>query len=432
MKRTARAALALLLAVGLVFCCARGASAENRIGNEKSLLKLLAAYRVSGMEHFRFSLTQEYFEELSADDFGAFSLIAARAGLTDYRITYYSDGKLDFEQATWTEPHIAECGSVAEAEDAVRGMIRAGAESFTLILPEDLFALLMDESAGTAPLPDVLVHAGIFHCRISYSERSGVVAVQADAVYPGTRILAAAEGGDTSPLTAREKQAMAAAEEMAEACLREDALSTARAVHDALCGRVAYINDESTEEDDTAVGALLNGQANCDGYADAFFLVGSLAGLEVRYQHGNSCRQDPEERYEGVSHLWNLIRIGGSWRLVDVTWDDQEDRIVHSWFNIGADRARLTHVWNEKATVPLAEETAIAERPENEYLVRDMEEAKAAARDAARNGYESFTLVMEGDLSREETAEMISRVLRRSISCSWNDYMHTLTVSFAR
>ena len=260
MKHTVRAVLALLLAVGLVFCCACGASAENRIGSEKSLLKLLAAYRVSGMEHFQFSLTKAYFEELSADDFAAFSLVAARAGLADYRISYTSDGNLDFEQATWTEPHTAECATVAEAEEAARGMIRAGAESFTLILTEDLYAFLMDESAGTAPLLDVLVHAGLFHCRISYTERSCLVTVYADAVYPGTRILAAAEDGDDSLLTAREKETRAAAVRLAKACLREDPLSTARAVHDALCRQVVYTSDESMEEDDTAIGALLNGR----------------------------------------------------------------------------------------------------------------------------------------------------------------------------
>ena len=42
------------------------------------------------------------------------------------------------------------------------------------------------------------------------------------------------------------------------------------------------------------------------------------------------------------------------WR--DVT-DDQESGTVYTWFNIGADRARQTHRWDEAISVPLAETT---------------------------------------------------------------------------
>ena len=156
----------------------------------------------------------------------------------------------------------------------------------------------------------------------------------------------------------RERFDIAAARALASACRSNDPLETVRKIHDALCDRIVYTSDEDMDEDDTAVGALLNGQANCDGYSDAFFLVGRLAGLEVRYQHGDSREKGTDEKNRDVSHLWNLVRIGGAWYLVDVTWDDQDYGTIYTWFCIGADKARQSHIWNEEMSVPLAEKTA--------------------------------------------------------------------------
>ena len=432
MKQTARALAALLLVAGLVLCCACGTAAANRIKSEASLLKLLAAYRVSGMEAFDFSLTKEYFDEVSADDFALLPVIAAKAGMTDYRLKYVTNGDLFFEEVSWAEPFFAQCDDASRAEDAVREMVARRAEHFSLICSPEAFDRLMDEDGKSTGLEDALVHAGIFQCGISYSPGARIISIEVTAVYPGTRILQAVEAGDDSFLTAREKETLAAAQRLAEDCRREDGLSTARAIHDALCETVVYTDDRTTEEDDTAIGALLNGQANCDGYADAFLLAGTLAGLKVRYQHGDSYRQEQDDRYEGVTHLWNLLEIDGSWRLVDVTWDDQGDRTVHIWFNIGLDRARLMHVWNEEMSVPLLEETVVAERPENEYLVRSLIEAQGAVKNAMREKYPSFVLVLAGKANREEVLDMMRRVVRGSISYSWNEYMKTLSVIFLR
>ena len=79
-------------------------------------------------------------------------------------------------------------------------------------------------------------------------------------------------------------------------------------------------NDDATDEDDCCIGALLDGRANCDGYADALLLVGRLAGLNVRYQHGDSLNGGMGSYFS--THMWNLIELDGAWRMIDANWDD--------------------------------------------------------------------------------------------------------------
>ena len=78
------------------------------------------------------------------------------------------------------------------------------------------------------------------------------------------------------------------------------------------------MSDDVLDEGDGCIGALLNGQADCDGYADAMFLVGRLAGLNVRRQYGDSANGGVSGWF--TTHMWNLIELDGSWRMMDVTW----------------------------------------------------------------------------------------------------------------
>ncbi len=318
-------------------------------------------------------------------------------------------------------------GSEAEWTEAVQAYAERNTETFFLV-PEPSFAeSLRTDRAMTARLETAVP---TYEYVYTYS-RETLIKVKASARYPGARIASAVASGNASGLSAREMETLAAAALMAEQCRRSDPLETARAIHDALCDRIVYTEDDSTDEDDTAVGALLNGQANCDGYADAFYLAGTLAGLEVRYQHGDSRERGADDRELKVTHMWNLLKIDGTWRLVDVTWDDREDRTVYTWFNIGADRARRTHVWDEVNSLPLLPETVLSERPGNEYLIRDEAGTRAAAADATNKGYGIFTLVLSDGCSigMEGVLNILSRSLNRSFTYSRNEYMRTLTVS---
>ncbi|MEV5001283.1 transglutaminase domain-containing protein [Nocardioides sp. LML1-1-1.1] len=61
-------------------------------------------------------------------------------------------------------------------------------------------------------------------------------------------------------------------------------------------------------------GILVDRRGVCMSYAYAFQAVAEEAGLETVVVTG--------ELADGGGHAWNKVRTGGSWRAVDVTWND--------------------------------------------------------------------------------------------------------------
>ena len=62
-------------------------------------------------------------------------------------------------------------------------------------------------------------------------------------------------------------------------------------------------------ENGTAYSCIVNGEAQCSGYADAFLQTAKACGLEARYVYNKQ-------------HAWNLVKLDGDWYHVDVTWED--------------------------------------------------------------------------------------------------------------
>ena len=143
------------------------------------------------------------------------------------------------------------------------------------------------------------------------------------------------------------------------------------------------------------MGAILNGRANCDGYTDAFYLIGTLAGLNVRYQHGDSLDKNYWGAEATVSHIWNLLEIGGVWRMVDVTWDDEENGWTYVWFNAGRDIADRMHVWNEDMTVPIAADTVRMADAGADFYISAEQDLRNAVDEAARRGLTNFYFLFE-------------------------------------
>ncbi|MBP5433251.1 transglutaminase domain-containing protein [Ruminococcus sp.] len=90
---------------------------------------------------------------------------------------------------------------------------------------------------------------------------------------------------------------------------------------------VSYINNyiinncEYTEgigEDysSTAYGCLVEGKANCEGYAKAFNLLASKMGLKSVLITGTTNANE--------NHAWNQVCVGLDWYNIDVTWSDTD------------------------------------------------------------------------------------------------------------
>lgn len=87
------------------------------------------------------------------------------------------------------------------------------------------------------------------------------------------------------------------------------------------------LNCETDTDDpyaDTVYGALVKGKALCEGYAKAFSYLCNLAGIENVIVTGVT----------DVPHMWNMVKLGGNWYHVDVTWDDPNDKLHEDYPDI--------------------------------------------------------------------------------------------------
>lgn len=392
----------------------------------------------SGITSFRLVMSRELYDAVRGNSFKRLQELTSDAGMSSGDMKYsfmgtvvvYSDAVIHSDVVRLTSPE--------EAMAYTTDCVAKGEKEISLFCSEELYKLLIANISpfsfsndSMAPLFDVTAYSGIFDFTFSYSSATHVITLHVENLYPGTNILRAVNSGDESALTDRERETLKQAQSVADSCRKDTPLETARAVHDWLCEKNTYVDDDGTDEDDTAIGAILNGEANCDGYADAFCLLGRLAGLNVRYQHGDSYNIGLTIDFlNSVTHMWNLVEIDGSWRLVDVTWDDSEEGIQYTWFNLGEDRAKRMHIWNAETSVALLAQTDLSVRPENEYLVSTAEETEAAVRDAVNRGFTDFELIYADEAGEDHhgALNILSHELPSSYRYSWNERMLTLSV----
>lgn len=160
--------------------------------------------------------------------------------------------------------------------------------------------------------------------------------------YSSYLMLEALRTGDVSALTSDEAAALEVARQWASEIAPGDEWSVMRQVHDMVCERTTY--DDAQEARHSCVGVLLHGQAVCDGYADAFMLLGSMCGLDVRMQSG-TVDVGEEMLYDEGNHAWNMVKIDGEWLMLDTTWDDV-DGTIYDYFGLSRAQASADHSWD--------------------------------------------------------------------------------------
>ncbi len=189
-----------------------------------------------------------------------------------------------------------------------------------------------------------------------------------DDLYDHDAVLAAYTSGDASALTPKNAAIYECMTE-AIAALVTDGMSDYEkelALHDYIIDVSDYDRAElypglgSPDPDNSnPYGTLINGRAICSGYSGTFQLFMDMLGIECITVNG-AANADREE------HAWNMVRLGGEWYCVDVTWDDpvglvtQSDFEKHQYFNVTSEYLRITrHFW-EGEDVPEATATELA------------------------------------------------------------------------
>jgi hypothetical protein len=81
--------------------------------------------------------------------------------------------------------------------------------------------------------------------------------------------------------------------------------------------------DKNTTESDalTIYGTLIRGIANCEGYTRTLSYLCNLSGIENLILTGLT----------DTRHMWNMIKLGGNWYNVDVTFDEPDENLAKEY-----------------------------------------------------------------------------------------------------
>jgi len=98
-------------------------------------------------------------------------------------------------------------------------------------------------------------------------------------------------------------------------------------IHDLLAARVTYVDGANAHN---AYGALVEGLAVCEGYAEALQCLLHRVGIQSLLVYGSS-----DNPSSGVNepHAWNMVKINGEYYHVDLTWNDQNSHLYYAYFN---------------------------------------------------------------------------------------------------
>ena len=123
---------------------------------------------------------------------------------------------------------------------------------------------------------------------------------------------------------------------------------TAVGLHDALLTCVTYGGADDMRH--TAVGALLQGTATCEGYAQALTLLYRMAGIPCGVITGQTI---DHATGQPTGHSWNIIDLGG-YSLIDPTWNDQEAAGLNTrwYFGLSTEQMAADHMPDADMAVP--------------------------------------------------------------------------------
>ena len=124
----------------------------------------------------------------------------------------------------------------------------------------------------------------------------------------------------------------------------DDEFRTELAIHDFIVKNCKYRMEQGKFVYSSAYGAIVNGEAACEGYSKAAKLLFDKVGIESAVVSGIS---DNAEDPEGP-HMWNAVNINGDFYYLDCTWDDPvsksgEEMVMYSYFNLNDEMIAATH-----------------------------------------------------------------------------------------
>lgn len=135
-------------------------------------------------------------------------------------------------------------------------------------------------------------------------------------------------------------------------------------LHDKLLRGVVYKSGVSSSADGweyfSSYGAIVSGEAVCEGYAKAMQLLLFRAGIPCSTVRGNA---------DGIAHMWNVVQLEGEWYHLDPTWDDNDldGNINYEYFNLTTEAILKNHQISDSIDTVLEVENSESIDPLSRY-----------------------------------------------------------------
>ncbi len=230
------------------------------------------------------------------------------------------------------------CKTEQEAIDYCSQAIRSGQNSVSVVLPYSVqkFAnKLAHQIASKARVAHIHVTS-----KGSTFTFTPVVAASARA---GSSI--AIDNSNACGDSKNDSKALAAANKIVDKVTKglRSEYDKALALHDYFVTHTRYAPTDEPDYNDELYDALVKGHGACSGYARAFALLCTRAGLANYLVIGKN---------NGTAHAWNIVRLDGKWVHIDTTFDDpmpdMGDHAVRAYFAMSDQQIAVDHAWNHK------------------------------------------------------------------------------------
>jgi hypothetical protein len=187
------------------------------------------------------------------------------------------------------------------------------------------------------------------------------------------------------------------------------------AIHDYIVDGTKYYLGDNLEIY-TMYGVLVDKKAVCQGYAEAFLYLSTLAGLDSEMVIGDGLSNGTS-----IPHAWNTVEIEGEWYQVDTTWDDPvspdgKNIKTYEYFNITNQEMALDHVW-DTLDYRIGTGTKYNYYVFNNKIVNGQEGLKLALQEGFNNRKENMDFKVIGE---KISANQFSNILNGyNVSCSY-------------
>lgn len=283
---------------------------------------------------------------LTADNFSLLHELEGKAAIEMRSLSYSSAYRLLMYSDIQYAANFSSVQTLDELKQCLFHHTQALNSEFTIQCTPTLYSQISKNEFEL--VNTVEENCGIYSRTMTYSDSSKTIAYSDIEYLPGFYVARSIRLGQTARLTGKKLTLYNEAQRILRqinSSQYSDPAELQFALQDAIMSRTTYYKSNTNGEQDTAIGALLNGRAECDGYADAFYLLADMAGFQVVFQAGESYK-------DSEGHMWNLIRHNDQWYITDVTWCDSDGELnYHFYANIGRDIADKAYIWNEQAAL---------------------------------------------------------------------------------